>query len=104
MHHFLPHIPWYKYFKVWSLANGIFRKQNIPDKAIFSIPDKHFKDRVINEKKLNNDTTLLVELESIPVDAEDRQEDRNLIAAAGAGVADTVRVHAASRLHDLAYP
>ncbi|MEM6725563.1 MAG: fatty acid desaturase, partial [Bacteroidota bacterium] len=52
MHHFLPHIPWYKYFKVWDLANGIFRKQNIPVKPIFSFPDKHYKDRILNEQVL----------------------------------------------------
>ncbi len=49
MHHFLPHIPWYKYFKVWDLANGIFYKQNIPQKEIFSKPDLHYKDRLIKE-------------------------------------------------------
>ncbi|MGF7217559.1 vanillate O-demethylase ferredoxin subunit [Spirosoma lacussanchae] len=55
MHHFLPHVPWYKYFKVWELANGVFKKQFIPEKNIFSRPDKHFtetyKSYLIQEEK-----------------------------------------------------
>ena len=47
IHHFLPHIPWYKYCIVWDLANGIFRKQNIPKRAVFSFPDPHFKERML---------------------------------------------------------
>ena len=46
MHHLLPHIPWYKYHKAWNLANGIFKEQSIPQKKVFSIPDKHFKDLI----------------------------------------------------------
>lgn len=42
MHHFLPHVPWYKYHKVWDLANGIFQKQNIPERNVFSRPDRNF--------------------------------------------------------------
>ncbi len=47
MHHFLPHVPWYKYHKVWDLANGIFRKQNIPERKVFSRPDTQFKDDIL---------------------------------------------------------
>ena len=47
IHHFLPHVPWYKYYKAWDLANGIFRKQNIPKRAVFSFPDPDFKERII---------------------------------------------------------
>jgi len=61
MHHFLPHIPWYKYFKVWDLANGIFRKQNIPEKEVFSRPDIHYKDKLIEQ----NATTLMAEVIAI---------------------------------------
>lgn len=46
MHHFLPHIPWYKYHKVWQLGNGIFTKQNIPERDIFEIPDKKAKEKI----------------------------------------------------------
>ena len=48
MHHFLPHIPWYKYVKVWDLANGVFRTQSIPDKQVFSAPDLKFKQNMLN--------------------------------------------------------
>ena len=65
MHHFLPHIPWYKYFKVWELANGTFRNQNIPEKELFSIPDKHYKDRLLKGQNQNDETSLMVEVESI---------------------------------------
>ena len=47
IHHFLPHVPWFKYSKAWDLANGVFRKQNIPKRDVFSFPDFHFKERII---------------------------------------------------------
>jgi len=47
IHHFLPHVPWYKCYKAWDLANGIFRKQNIPKREVFSFPDLDFKERII---------------------------------------------------------
>jgi ferredoxin-NADP reductase len=62
MHHFLPHIPWYKYFKVWDLANGIFRKQHIPEKFVFAKPDKHYKEKVLDHPTTNHDTRLTVEV------------------------------------------
>lgn len=48
-HHFLPHVPWYKYYKVWDLANGIFSKQNIPIKQVFTRPDLDYKDKILKE-------------------------------------------------------
>ena len=33
IHHLLPHVPWYKYRKVWELGNGILRKQNVPQRG-----------------------------------------------------------------------
>ena len=65
MHHFLPHIPWYKYFKVWDLANGIFRQQQIPEKDVFSFPDKHYKDKVLAEAAAQQDTNLLAQVTEI---------------------------------------
>lgn len=47
MHHFLPHIPWYKYNKVWDLANGVFLKQNIPQRAVYSAPLPDFKEKML---------------------------------------------------------
>ena len=35
MHHMLPHIPWHKYHRVWDLANGVLREQNIPSRGWF---------------------------------------------------------------------
>jgi ferredoxin-NADP reductase/fatty acid desaturase len=64
MHHFLPHIPWHKYFKVWDLANGTFHKQNIPEKGVFSKPDIHYKDR-IRKEAANIKTSFMVEVVAI---------------------------------------
>ena len=47
IHHFLPHVPWFKLHKAWDLANGIFRKQNIPKRDVFSFPDPKFKEKII---------------------------------------------------------
>lgn len=54
MHHFLPHIPWYKYHKVWNLANDVFSGQNIPERKIFSKPDVNFKNTVKNNKNIDD--------------------------------------------------
>ena len=51
MHHFLPHVPWYKYKKVWDLGNGIFTRQNIPERSVVSKPDFDFKDRLEENKR-----------------------------------------------------
>ena len=64
MHHFLPNIPWYKYKKVWSLANGILYKQNIPEKTIYSSPDNNFKKELNQKSSLreerNNEISMTV--------------------------------------------
>jgi len=51
IHHFLPHVPWFKYHQAWDLANGIFRKQQIPKRAVFSFPDPYFKDQIIEDEE-----------------------------------------------------
>ena len=33
IHHLLPHLPWYRYRRVWNLANGILAKQAIPQRG-----------------------------------------------------------------------
>ena len=48
LHHFLPHIPWYKYKSVWALANGVFRKQGIPQRKVSSAPIPEFKEKMLN--------------------------------------------------------
>lgn len=35
MHHLLPHVPWYKYHRVYDFANGLLHKQNIPQRGLF---------------------------------------------------------------------
>ena len=70
MHHFLPHIPWYKYFKAWDLANGTFRKQNIPEKRVFSKPDLHYKERIIKETAKDHQATLWVKVVDVEKVAE----------------------------------
>ena len=64
MHHFLPHIPWYKYFQVWDLANGIFSKQDIPEKRIFSKPDPYYKDRISTDGNSLNDRHIKVKVKA----------------------------------------
>ena len=56
MHHFLPHIPWFKYKEVMELANGVFKKQAIPEKTAFDRLDKHFSEKVIEESAEENKT------------------------------------------------
>lgn len=34
LHHFVPHVPWYKYHRLWGLANGLLRKQPIPERGL----------------------------------------------------------------------
>ena len=38
IHHLLPHVPWFKYKRVWDLANGVLRKQDIPSRGWFEGP------------------------------------------------------------------
>ncbi len=54
IHHFLPHVPWFKCHKAWDLANGIFRRQNIPKRAVFSLPDPHFKERMLKSRVIDH--------------------------------------------------
>lgn len=62
MHHFLPNVPWYNYKKLWSLANGILKQQNIPNKAIFAAPDPDYKNKIQSlENKQNNKLTVRVD-------------------------------------------
>ncbi len=65
MHHFLPHVPWYNYVKVWDLANGAFRRQDIPVKELFTKPDPHFKDKVLQAEVKSTASTLMVQVVAI---------------------------------------
>lgn len=65
MHHFLPHIPWYKYHQVWGLANGVFRRQHIPERGVFTRLDKAYKSQVIEQAGLRNQLTIPVRVTSI---------------------------------------
>ncbi|HMP54996.1 MAG TPA: hypothetical protein PKD92_00285, partial [Novosphingobium sp.] len=38
IHHLTPHVPWFKYKRVWDLANGVLRKQGIPARGWFEGP------------------------------------------------------------------
>lgn len=38
IHHLLPHVPWFKYKRVWDLANGILHKQGIPERGWWEGP------------------------------------------------------------------
>ena len=62
MHHFLPHIPWFKYHKAWDLANGVFRTKHIPVRNIFSKPDFTFKERMEKNGILEEITSLQVQV------------------------------------------
>lgn len=33
IHHLVPHVPWFKYKRVWDLANGVLRRQGIPGRG-----------------------------------------------------------------------
>jgi len=65
MHHFLPHVPWYKYHKAWDLANGVFRRQNIPERGAFAAPDPTFKTKVLENAKADAFTHLNVKVVSV---------------------------------------
>lgn len=38
IHHLTPHVPWFKYKRVWDLANGVLWKQGIPARGWFEGP------------------------------------------------------------------
>ncbi len=59
IHHFLPHVPWYKYHKAWDLANGVFREQYIPKRSVFSKPDVNFKNRILSSGVIDNGDKVL---------------------------------------------
>lgn len=63
-HHFMPHIPWFKYKAVLELANGVFKKQAIPEKSAFEVLDKHFLDKVI-EKSAKEKKTIPIKITAI---------------------------------------
>ncbi|MEM9341292.1 MAG: fatty acid desaturase, partial [Bacteroidota bacterium] len=64
MHHFLPHIPWYKYKQVWDLGNGIFTKQAIPQRSVLGQPEFHFKEKLL-EQHNNQITTIQVKVQEV---------------------------------------
>ncbi|MEZ5689624.1 MAG: fatty acid desaturase [Caenibius sp.] len=33
IHHLVPHVPWYKYKRIWELANGTLHEQGIPSRS-----------------------------------------------------------------------
>ena len=70
MHHFLPHVPWYKYKKVWELGNGIFTKQQIPERSIVAKPDFNFKER-LEEQQGKEATHLKARIKTITVETKD---------------------------------
>ena len=51
MHHFLPHVPWYKYHKVWALGNNIFSKQPIPERPLFAKLEKNARAKFLAVKQ-----------------------------------------------------
>ena len=55
----------YKYFKVWDLANGAFQKEYIPERKVFSKPNAHFKDKIINSGVGDEKPQLRVKVASI---------------------------------------
>ena len=38
IHHVVPHIAWFKYKRVWDLANGVLRQQGVPARGWFEGP------------------------------------------------------------------
>ncbi|MEO0628302.1 MAG: fatty acid desaturase, partial [Bacteroidota bacterium] len=51
MHHFMPHVPWYKYHKVWELGNNIFSKQPIPERSLFAGLEKNAREKFLEAKQ-----------------------------------------------------
>lgn len=39
IHHLVPHVPWFKYRRVWELANNVLRKQPIPARGWLKGPE-----------------------------------------------------------------
>lgn len=51
MHHFLPHVPWYNYQKVWDLGNQAFSKQPIPERSFIDTLEKNPKKRFLDARE-----------------------------------------------------
>ena len=39
IHHLTPHVPWFKYKRVWDLANGALRRQGVPERSWLHAPE-----------------------------------------------------------------
>jgi ferredoxin-NADP reductase/fatty acid desaturase len=65
IHHLLPHVPWYKYYKAWNLANGAFQKQGIPERGFLDKPDVGYKHRVLGKLQALENTSLTVKVAAI---------------------------------------
>jgi len=59
LHHLLPHIPWYKYKRIWHLANGVFRRQPIPERNVYSPPLPEFKDSLVSAAALSEEAEMV---------------------------------------------
>lgn len=64
LHHFLPHVPWYKYKKVWDLGNGIFTRLQIPERSVLAKPDFTFKQR-LEEQEESEPVNLWVKISEV---------------------------------------
>lgn len=51
VHHFLPHVPWYKYQDAYKLGNGIFKKQPIPERPYFGKLEDDAREKILERKK-----------------------------------------------------
>ena len=71
MHHFLPHVPWFKYERVWGLANGIFRRQGIPERGVFIRPDKDYKNTLKKQMQSEKKSRFKVKVTSVQEVAKD---------------------------------
>jgi len=38
IHHVVPHVPWFKYKRVWDLANGVLQRQGVPSRTFLTGP------------------------------------------------------------------
>ena len=43
IHHVVPHVPWFKYKRVWDLANSALRQQGVPERSWFHAPAEIIK-------------------------------------------------------------
>jgi ferredoxin-NADP reductase/fatty acid desaturase len=71
IHHLLPHVPWYKYFLAWRLANGAFNKQDIPARGFLDRPDSDYKERFLNKLEKFGSQEISVKVSSIEQVATD---------------------------------